>query len=292
VLEVRIAQGSSEAGLGAATYTIRVRGPWELHVLPAHLGDAAGAWKDNGQASSWQGDTSEVVVTQTISLRQVKPGPAPMPDVRLRFREGPQDSWQEVEWLDILRQARDMAGPTAPLASSSMVWPWFVGLGVGAGFIILIMLRRRRSRAPAPVAPATQALRELDRLEHALLPPVTSAEVFHTHLSEVVRRYLAERFGLKALEQTTTEFLTAARQVPVLGQQEELLREFCERCDLAKFAQVELSAQGCRQSASLARALVERTRSSPQLVMPPAPPRPRTHSSIAGPDGTISSSAS
>jgi hypothetical protein len=197
-------------------------------------------------------------------LQQVRPGPAPLPDVRLRFREG-NEAWQEVEWLDIFRQPRDVAGPDLPPASSSVVWMWAAGLGAAAAGVLLVgVLRRRRPEPAAPIAPDTRALAELERLESTTLPPVTPPEVFHTHLSEVVRRYLAERFGLKALEQTTPEFLTAARQVPQLGEREPILREFCERCDLAKFARAGLSAEECRRSAGLARSLVEQTRSVPQ----------------------------
>jgi hypothetical protein len=134
--------------------------------------------------------------------------------------------------------------------------------------LLLVVLRRRRHPKVTPLAPQARALLELERLEQTTLPPASPAEVFHTHLSEVVRCYLSERFGLKALEQTTAEFLAAARQVPQLGEQEPLLRELCARCDLAKFARAGLSAEECRLSAGLARTLVEQTGflPSPQVI--------------------------
>jgi hypothetical protein len=263
VLEVSVADAAPTPGLGAVTYTIRVQGPENLEVLPPRLDDATDAWKTDGMASSWQGDTGGAAVTLTVPLHQVKPGPAPLPDVHLRVRQGQQE-WQ-VEWLDILRQPRDVPGSAPSPASSSAAWLWASGLGAGAlGVLLAAVLRRRRRVVPTATAPDARALDELERLEKSALPPAAPPEAFHTRLSEVVRRYLAERFGVKALEQTSAEFLAAARLVPQLGGQEPLLREFCERCDLAKFARAGLSAEECRRTASLARTLVEQTRSGPQ----------------------------
>jgi hypothetical protein len=262
VLEVRVADAGPAPGLGAATYVLRVHGPASLDVPRPDLADAGRAWKVNGTTSSWQGDGSRAAVTWTVYLQQVQPGRKPLPDVRLRFREG-NGPWQDVVWTDLLGQPRDVMGPAPPPASSSAVWVWAAVLGaVTAAVLLLGVLRRRRRTAPAvPAAPEVRALRELERLERTSLPPALPPEVFHTRLSEVVRLYLADCFGLKALEQTTPEFLTAARQLPQLAEQEATLRALCERWDLAKFARIELSAEECRRSARLARSLVEQTRS-------------------------------
>jgi hypothetical protein len=262
VLEVRVADRPVAPGQAAATYILRLRGPAQLEVLPPQLGDAAGAWKSDWQASYWTEDAGAAVVTLSVALRQLKPGGAPLPDVRLRFREGMEEPWQEVEWLDVLRLAQEMQGPRLPVEPASASWGWWAGLAVFAAAlgIGLMMLRRRRTQTPA-LPPDVRALGELDRLEASALPPAGLAAVFHTQLSEVVRRYVADRFGLKALEQTTAEFLAAVNKVPQLANQQDLLREFCDRCDLAKFAGAGLSPEECRGSAELARTLVQQTRS-------------------------------
>jgi hypothetical protein len=260
VLRVRVAAHTEAPGLGAAAYAVVVRGPADLEVAPPQLGDAAGMWKEDWRASSWEQTDSGVTVTIWVPLRQVKPGPAALPDLRLRWREGPEAPWQEVQWLDVLRQPRDVSGPALPPPAPAF-WKWAVaGVVVALALLAALVLGRRRPPALPPAPPEVRALREIDRLERTALPPAESADAFHTRLSEVVRRYLAERFGLKALAQTTAEFLAAARKVPQLGEREALLREFCECCDLAKFARAGLSAEDCRRSAALARTLVEQTR--------------------------------
>jgi hypothetical protein len=261
VLEVHVAEHSEGPGLAAATYTVRVHGPAGLEVEAPQIGDVTGAWKETWQEPSRQEDSSGVRVTVRASLRQVKPGPAALPNLRLRLREGPEEPWHEVEWLDVLRQPRDVPGPAVP-PQTPAAWKWAVPAGVViAAMLTALVLGRRRKPVTAPTPPEVRALAEIDLLERTALPPAGPADAFHTRLSETVRRYLAERFGLKALEQTTAEFLTAARQVPQLNEREPLLRELCDRCDLAKFARAGLSAEDCRHSAGLARTLVEQTRS-------------------------------
>jgi hypothetical protein len=271
VLEVRMAQRGPAVGQAAATYTIQLSGPANLEVMPVRLGDAAGAWKTAAEASSWSDQNGRVSQTLTVLLHQVKPGTAPLPDVRLRFREGPEAPWEEVEWLDVLRQLRDVPGPSRPAEPASRSTWWIAGLAGGVAALVLGLLLRRRRAGSSPVPAESQALAEVDRLEATALPPAGTAAAFHTQLSEIIRRYLATRFGLKALEQTTAEFLTAACKEPALESQAALLAEFCQRCDLAKFAAADLSAAECCRSAALARTLVEQTRARlPQRVSAPA----------------------
>src|SRR5262249_20238867 len=87
-----------------------------------------------------------------------------------------------------------------------------------------------------------------------------AAERYHTLLSDVVRGYLEKRFEVLASRQTTPEFLEAMRGSPQLtAPQQDLLREFLRRCDLAKFARANPSPEECRAAAAMARDFVEQT---------------------------------
>jgi hypothetical protein len=109
-------------------------------------------------------------------------------------------------------------------------------------------------------------LRELDRIERTAGEP----DVFHTQASNVIRRYLQERFGLRAPQQTTAEFLAHSGPRLTAAQQTQL-RDFFERCDLAKFARASASPEDCRRTAGLARTFVQQT-ASPE---PPTQPSSR-----------------
>jgi hypothetical protein len=122
--------------------------------------------------------------------------------------------------------------------------------------------KRRRAQQAGPVPPERRALQELERIEGRVAQAEGAA--YHTELSDVVRRYLAERFGLRAPQQTTAEFLEAVRRVPDLtDQQQALLCDLFGRCDLAKFARAGTSAEEGRHATALARAFVLQTARGP-----------------------------
>jgi hypothetical protein len=97
--------------------------------------------------------------------------------------------------------------------------------------------RGRRAPPPAP-APEEKALDQLQRLANA---PAHTAREFAEALSALLRRYVAERFGLPAPRQTTAEFLEACRRTPAVRDDVRgRLQSLLERCDLAKYAAVTL----------------------------------------------------
>jgi hypothetical protein len=260
-LTVWLAERGPAPGLAQVTLRVEVEGGPRLEVEGPRLGDAAGAWK--AQPSPWRDEPrgKRLVKVATVRLTQSQPGPAPLPSVKVRFREG-EGPWQEAEWVDILRDMRP-APPPAQLPPLPPSWArrWLPPLAWGAGAVALLLaggwaLSRRRPAPSPPLPPHRRALAELDRLAAAAPEPGD----FHTQLSHVVRRYLAERFGLRAPHQTTAEFLAAVAATPELpADAAELLRECFARCDLAKFAAARFAPEECRRSWELARAFVERT---------------------------------
>lgn len=264
-LLVALPSKTANPGFAEAVLTLTVAGPASLEVEAPRLGDAAAAWKDqrgpirrevHGQRSTW---------SQTLRLKQVKPGMEPLADVTVRFRRGPEADWIEAKWINILRDVRaeretPPLSPPQPQQAWWQRWGFAVLLAMAAAIVLLAWWSKRRLRREAPLSAEHWALREIDRLEQTLLPPAGDAEAYHTQMSYVVRRYLMERFGLHTLQQTTAEFLQAIRQVPQLSaEQQTLLGEWFARCDLAKFARVGTSAEECRRTAELARELVRQT---------------------------------
>jgi hypothetical protein len=260
-LTVRADDHTDEPGLGAVTLTLTVTGPDTLEVEAPHLGDPTAAWKEERPPHSRRVQDGRARWEQVIRLKQLKKGAETVPDVSVRFRDGPDAAWEEAKWVDILKQVRELPGPPAPAEAP---WPRRWGPVIAGGLVALLLVgtwaaRRRRPEAPPP-PPGQVALREIERIEQTLLPPQGDAEAFHTQLSLAVRRYLAQRFGLHALEQTTAEFLEAVRQAPgVAAERQALLRELFERCDLAKFARAGTPPEECLRSAELARELVRQT---------------------------------
>jgi hypothetical protein len=266
-LTVEVGQQITERGLGEATLTLTIVGPPTLDVEEPRLDDAAAAWKEERSVSTRTVQGQRVVWSQVIRLQQVKRGLEPLPDVTVRFRRSTNADWIEEKWIDILRNIWDwMEPPPAAAERPSWHWRWSFALTlVAIGLLVLAawLRKQRKGRQEAPLPLDQWALQEIERLEKTLTPPQGEAEAYHTQLSFVVRRYLAERFGLHSLQQTTPEFLEAIRRSSQLSvEKQTLLTELFARCDLAKFARTGTSSEECRRAAELARQFVRQTTSS------------------------------
>ncbi len=134
--------------------------------------------------------------------------------------------------------------PSKPLEPpSGFPWPWVAGLGGAlllAGLLAWLLGRKKKKEGPSlppPLPPHVEALRALARIRK--LPRNTPEQVERVvvEASGVVRRYIEKRFGLRAPERTTEEFLAEAGCSGRLGPGErELLESFLFECDRAKFA--------------------------------------------------------
>jgi hypothetical protein len=216
----------------------------------------------------------------TLHLNPRKDGKVELRPAPLEYTEGSDAVKHHVEWqpiplvitselasLDPAKELRPITPPEdVPAPPSWARWlPW-IGIGVALAGLVAggWGLRRRFSTPPRPLTPHEWAARELDRLEALRLAEAGDPERYHTLLSDVVRVYLERRFSLPASQQTTAEFLETMRRSPQLTpDQQGLLRDFLQRCDMAKFARAAPPPEECRAVAGMARTFVEQTTSQP-----------------------------
>jgi hypothetical protein len=195
----------------------------------------------------------------------------------VEYAEGADGKRGKVEWqavklrlttdvasLDVKKELRDITPPENPPPPPPSWTRWLPWIGIAVAVLGLVAggwgLRRRFASPAPPLAPHEWAARELDRIEALHLPEAGEVERFHTLLSDVVRAYLERRFSLPASQQTTAEFLETMRRSPQLTPaQQGLLREFLERCDMAKFARAVPPPEECRAVAGMARSFVQET---------------------------------
>jgi hypothetical protein len=112
---------------------------------------------------------------------------------------------------------------------------------IGAFALRRILRRREELRLHPPLPPPHEtALAELARIrESGLLDEGRTAE-YTDRVSDVLRRYLEERFAIPAPERTTEEFLDEVARAPVLDRERKrFLADYLAQCDLAKFAAAE-----------------------------------------------------
>lgn len=102
-----------------------------------------------------------------------------------------------------------------------------------------------------------------DSLKPLNSKPLRSQEEFDsffTQLSLIIRRYLEDRFELKAPDMTTEEFLASLRGSQCLSEnQKDALKEFMELSDMVKFAKFLPSVDNAQEGYRLACNLVETT---------------------------------
>jgi hypothetical protein len=123
---------------------------------------------------------------------------------------------------------------------------------VGALFVAalaVVLWMHRRFRSPV-VTPADRASHELTALADRLAAGAIAPAAFADHLAAAVRTFVQRRYGVAATRMTTAE-LAAAEPAPPAG-----VLPVLERCDLAKFAGREPTADECRELLEQCRAVV------------------------------------
>jgi hypothetical protein len=129
-----------------------------------------------------------------------------------------------------------------PPVDYSLIPPWLVFvisfvllslLGLGVWWIV----RRRKPELP-PELPREIALGDLEQIRREI--EKMNPYQFSIRVSDILRRYVTQQYGVPATRQTSIEFLTAAAEAPSFSADDKsLLEDFLNRCDLIKFAKYE-----------------------------------------------------
>jgi hypothetical protein len=202
-----------------------------------------------------------------------------------------------IEWAGQAGDTLSAAFPVAVLRTRSLLrgegtpmrgirgpvrWPpplrrWAM-LAAGAVLVLVAgvfgarLARSRRRRRPAPVVqvagPYEAALKALAAMRGRALVDQREVERWYADVSAIVRRYLEERFTLRAPERTTEEVIReAAGSGQLAPDHQELVREFLSECDLVKFARHAPAPDAAARALAAAERLVRETK-------PPAPQTP------------------
>jgi hypothetical protein len=130
-----------------------------------------------------------------------------------------------------------------PLTKAEIVSYLFVSL-ILLAFVLLIyfvyvkFIRKEaifdRDKPEDP--PHVAALKTLKETENAQLWQRGNVKEYYDRISDSVRLYIERRFGIKALEQTTVQILSALKNLELPKNIESNIEELLELADLAKFA--------------------------------------------------------
>jgi len=139
-------------------------------------------------------------------------------------------------------------------------------LAIAAGLYRLLNRPGRGMPAPAPRPPHEIAVDALADLRRRNLIAVGAFKEYYSALSGIVRTYLEQRFGLRAPEMTTEEFLlTTAREGRLEAAHRRLLGDFLAESDLVKFARHLPTMADSERAWDAARRFVDETAPPPAV---------------------------
>jgi hypothetical protein len=102
---------------------------------------------------------------------------------------------------------------------------------------------------------------EQEELRAMDLPGKGRIKEYYFRLSDIVRRYLENRFSYRAPEMTTEEFLSAIKDSKEFSNElRGLLKEFLSHCDMVKFAKYGPTPIEILDSFKAAENLIDRTK--------------------------------
>ena len=172
---------------------------------------------------------------------------------------------------EVPQDIKDIPGPVELPVNNT---PLLIGivavmLVIAGGAAAFLWLRRRKTIQEETVKkpPHVIAYEQLESLMASGLIEAGRIEEYYVLLSNTVRTYLENRFGLRAPEMTTEEFfVAAAKDSGLKDEHKKLLSRFLTHCDLVKFARYgpnaeemksahESATQFVRESASVETAL-------------------------------------
>ena len=104
--------------------------------------------------------------------------------------------------------------------------------------VCLIMMRKRKNdpeyvrKDPAHIV----ALRELDKYRGSQMWAPEKQKVFYSGVTDALREYISERYGIGAMEMTTAEIFGQMKGTDVPEQLQKDAKELFDRADFVKFA--------------------------------------------------------
>ena len=189
--------------------------------------------------------------------------------------------WSDAMTLNVVQpfemDTTDMAIADIKDVYKAPIWWWGVlrwvllALGIAAvgvgGYYLITYLQARFGKkdevlvAAEPLRPADEvALEKLDVIREEKIWQAGQVKEYHTQLTDVVREYIAHRFDVSSVEQTSDETLSAIR--PLLKEQKDLyeqLRKMLTLADLVKFAKWTATPDENEQSLRSAYTFVKET---------------------------------
>ena len=225
-------------------------------------------------------DKKWMTLHQNIRITSFDSGMYTIPPIRFYFRELPDTTlhFSQTESLilnvhtikvDTTQAIKPIKGPMKVPLTFRELLPWIL-LAILLAFIVwfvIYFLKKRKKSEPVfqlkpriILQPYEIALAELEKLRVKKLWQNGKIKEYHTEVTEIVRRYVEERFLIMALESTTGEILDdLSGRADLPAKLLEKLLQILTLADLVKFAKSQPLPDENEQSLQLAIDFVNST---------------------------------
>ena len=172
-------------------------------------------------------DKKSVTITQFLNLTCYDSGFYTIPSIPFRYRLLPDTTGQmatssmlmlavHTVKVDTTQAIKPIIGPlSVPITFREML-PWIIGALVLVALIAagIWYFRKRKKQEPifqlkpkVVLSPYEQALQDFEKLRLKKLWQSGKIKEYHSELTEILRRYIEDRFRVAALEQTSSEIM-------------------------------------------------------------------------------------
>lgn len=157
-------------------------------------------------------------------------------------------------------------------------WEWILlSIVVIAGAIVAFFMLRKKGvkkifKKPEPVlSPYEVAMRDLNLLKEKNLWASGNEKEYYTDLTDILRIYLQNRFGINAMEMTTSQITSALNKNEETRLPNRLMKQILEIADFVKFAKQRPLPEDNTRSFQSAVQFVEDTRPQPTVAPDQSP---------------------
>ncbi len=222
-------------------------------------------------------DDGTVVTSRTYELEPFLSGEYVIPPMTISFHEEGDTTLHYLE-SDTIRvmvtsilpedqeglEIREITGPADLPADYRKALLIGAAIILAASAIVFLLWRRskRLREVAARLIPAHEkAFALLERLLAENLVEEKRYAEFTARVSDIMRIYIEDRFGLRAPERTTEEFLAEAGDgLDVNREKKSILAQFLVHCDLVKFAALEPTADDVKRTFETCRDFIDATK--------------------------------
>lgn len=148
-------------------------------------------------------------------------------------------------------------------------WPWILVclfIIVAGGWTWLVMKKKVAMplvHKPKPVSPYEVAITGLEKLKDEHLCENGREKEYYTRLTDILRHYLDGRFGINAMEMTSSQILRALESQPDTREHKGMMQRVLEMADFVKFAKMRPMPDDNVASWNRAIQFVEETKPAP-----------------------------